>query len=428
MFVLLLALLWPVSLAKVAVNDFFPFGVSNGDTVMIRSDDGSSPSIPISIGFPFFDYLHDSLWVNVNGAISFLTTISTFTPVCTPVQQNFRMIAPYWCDIDISRTGDIFYRESFDASVLGKATDEVSSAFPDSRHIRLRWAFIITWFNVTFFPDTFDQRPRNTFQAVLTTDGTQSFAIFYYNNMTWTTGQATSSGGNSSGLGGIPAKAGFDAGDGQTLFMIPGSCTSDIVTIGDRSNVGSPGKWLFRVDNSNVQSAGCSNNFTGNVRVSPSFVNAYGHVPIEITGPCVQAAENATCRFYDPSGNVTDAPAVIMGNQTSMKFGCSTPFFYTIGRLRLDLIISINDTQQQLFTGFLYITMPSDSDAGLQVSVQPSPNRTDYYRMTFNWNPADFAPLHAGYCAPAGIYLIRVRHRASHHVHELRKRLTLTAG
>lgn len=36
------------------------------------------------------------------------------------------------------------------------------------------------------------------------TDGRFSFAIFNYNNLTWTTG--TASGGNSSGLGGTPAQ------------------------------------------------------------------------------------------------------------------------------------------------------------------------------------------------------------------------------
>ena len=45
---------------------------------------------------------------------------------------------------------------------------------------------------------------RNTFQAVLITDGRFSFTIFNYNNLTWTTG--TASGGKSSGLGGTPAQ------------------------------------------------------------------------------------------------------------------------------------------------------------------------------------------------------------------------------
>ena len=45
---------------------------------------------------------------------------------------------------------------------------------------------------------------RNTFQAVLVTDGWRSFVIFNYDEITWTTG--TASDGNSEGLGGTPAQ------------------------------------------------------------------------------------------------------------------------------------------------------------------------------------------------------------------------------
>ena len=48
---------------------------------------------------------------------------------------------------------------------------------------------------------------RNTFQAVLVTNGINSFVIFNYDKLTWTTGTASS--GNSSGLGGKPAQVCF---------------------------------------------------------------------------------------------------------------------------------------------------------------------------------------------------------------------------
>lgn len=46
----------------------------------------------------------------------------------------------------------------------------------------------------------------NTFQVVLITDGELSFTIFNYNNITWTTGMHSTSGGNQDGLGGIAAQ------------------------------------------------------------------------------------------------------------------------------------------------------------------------------------------------------------------------------
>lgn len=55
-----------------------------------------------------------------------------------------------------------------------------------------------------------DLPPRqvNTFQTVLITDGKFSFTIFNYESITWTTGTHASSGGDTTGLGGIAAQVG----------------------------------------------------------------------------------------------------------------------------------------------------------------------------------------------------------------------------
>ena len=44
----------------------------------------------------------------------------------------------------------------------------------------------------------------NTYQAVLTTNGSTSFVMFHYGNLTWTAG-ALSGGDADTGLGGKPA-------------------------------------------------------------------------------------------------------------------------------------------------------------------------------------------------------------------------------
>lgn len=134
----------------------------------------------------------------------------------------------------------------------------------------------------------------NTFQVVLITDGELSFTIFHYNNITWTTGMHASSGGNRAGLGGIAAQvrlrgcsctnkihhdvdavtrvvtqpsfcdvlssqAGFNAGDGKRYFNIPGSRTADVVDLEGTTNVGYPGRWVFRIDDANVEVGSCNN-------------------------------------------------------------------------------------------------------------------------------------------------------------------------
>ncbi|XP_073243987.1 uncharacterized protein [Porites lutea] len=62
----------------------------------------------------------------------------------------------------------------------------------------------------------------------------------------WTTG--TSSGGNNEGVGGTPAQAGFNAGNGTRFFQIKGSRTSAIANLPSTSNVAVPGRWIFKTD------------------------------------------------------------------------------------------------------------------------------------------------------------------------------------
>ena len=70
------------------------------------------------------------------------------------------------------------------------------------------------------------------------TDGTYSFVIFLYadNLIQWSLG----------------AQAGFNAGDGVRSTTIPGSLTEDILNIASTSNIGVPGKYLFRVDDTSI--------------------------------------------------------------------------------------------------------------------------------------------------------------------------------
>uniref|UniRef100_A0AC34FLT9 NIDO domain-containing protein n=1 Tax=Panagrolaimus sp. ES5 TaxID=591445 RepID=A0AC34FLT9_9BILA len=182
--------------AIVEVEDFFPFGVSNGDEYLESGDDTSSPEQSLSIAFPFFGYNHSSLWVNVNGAISFNAPIHAYTPRCAPVHHEYRMISPFWADVDTQAEAPtpgsaITYRESTTSSDLEKAKNEIVHAFPDLSHFNPTWAYIVTWYNVTFYHDIPTRTIRNTFQATITTDGRHSFAIFYYNKIEWTTGKAS---------------------------------------------------------------------------------------------------------------------------------------------------------------------------------------------------------------------------------------------
>jgi hypothetical protein len=113
---------------------------------------------------------------------------------------------------------------------------------------------VVTWNNVGFYSEI--NPPSNNFQLVLhnlapTTGTAGDFSFeFRYDDLNWTTGQASD--GNSQGLGGTPALAGFDSGNGTDFFTIPGSGTADVLNLVNTSNVGQAGVWRFSVSNGEV--------------------------------------------------------------------------------------------------------------------------------------------------------------------------------
>uniref|UniRef100_U3J150 Sushi, nidogen and EGF like domains 1 n=1 Tax=Anas platyrhynchos platyrhynchos TaxID=8840 RepID=U3J150_ANAPP len=242
----------------VPLDDFYPFGPAQGDAATLKQDDGGSELRPLAVRFPFFGAGHTGLYVNNNGIISFLKEVSQFTPVAFPISKDRRVVAAFWADVDNRRAGDVYYRESRDQAILERATRDIAQYFPEFPDFSAQWVFIATWYRVTFFGGS-SFSPVNTFQIVLITDGKLSFTIFNYESITWTTGMHASSGGDFAGLGGIAAQAGFNAGDGKRYFNIPGSRTDDIADVEMTTNVGIPGRWVFRIDDAQVQVGGCSN-------------------------------------------------------------------------------------------------------------------------------------------------------------------------
>uniref|UniRef100_A0A803TD91 Sushi, nidogen and EGF like domains 1 n=1 Tax=Anolis carolinensis TaxID=28377 RepID=A0A803TD91_ANOCA len=242
----------------VPLGDFYPFGPEEGDAATPQQDDGGSGLRPIAVRLPFFGAAHNALYVNNNGIISFLKEVSQFTPVAFPISNDRRVVAAFWADVDNRRAGQVYYRETKDKAILERATKDIWQYFPEFPEFSAQWVFIATWYQVTFFGGN-SLSPVNSFQIVLITDGMLSFTIFNYESIAWTTGMHASSGGDSAGLGGIAAQAGFNAGDGKRYFNIPGSRTDDIVDVEMTTNVGIPGRWVFRIDDAQVQVGGCNN-------------------------------------------------------------------------------------------------------------------------------------------------------------------------
>ncbi|OWF43092.1 sushi, nidogen and EGF-like domain-containing protein 1 [Mizuhopecten yessoensis] len=230
---------------SLTVDDLYPYPHDNvttaDDELLYRNDDGSSPAIQIS--FSYFNNVQTSAYVNTNGDITFGSSLSRFIPYAFPYgtgDGNYVMIAAFWTDLITTSVGQIWYKLSTSSDLLTRAASDVQSAFSDQNDFNPSMVFIVTWHEVPYYGASGDALLlRNTFQIVLTADGTKSFVMLHYLRLDWARN----------------AMVGFNAGDGLNGYTVNGSLSDDVVNLVNRSNVGVPGKFLFRVDGGTVQPA-----------------------------------------------------------------------------------------------------------------------------------------------------------------------------
>eukprot|EP00079_Xenopus_tropicalis_P031779 XP_017945550.1 PREDICTED: sushi, nidogen and EGF-like domain-containing protein 1 [Xenopus tropicalis] len=129
-------------------------------------------------------------------------------------------------------SGDIYYRQSTDPSLLANATQDINTYFP-GLGFSAQWVFIATWDKVPQNGGNASQ--VNTFQVVLITDGTISFALFNYADIQWTSN----------------AMAWLDNENGAEIYILNTSGSSFNWT--SSSNTNYPGRWAFRVDRLQVE-------------------------------------------------------------------------------------------------------------------------------------------------------------------------------
>ncbi|CAC5386536.1 Sushi, nidogen and EGF-like domain-containing protein 1,Alpha-tectorin [Mytilus coruscus] len=344
----------------VQLNDFYPYGQSHGDHIVPTNDDGSSIRVPISTSFPYFNQVFRSLYVNTNGAISFDETLSTYTPSAFPLNGNKKIVAPYWCDIDTTKGGDVWYYETNNQDLLFKATDDIRQIFPEQKNFHAAWVFVATWDHVAFYgASSTGQRKRNTFQCILITNGRHSFAIFLYNKIEWTTGTA-SDGNANTGLGGTPAQVGFDAGDGHNYMAIRESRTPAVKQVASLSNVNIAGKFVYRTDTETVKDGGCTTHTGGKLTIFPRYVTMFGGTILSIGGPCVEATDNISIMFRNKPEVIT----CTFFSNTAVR--CITPMMYETGDVNVTLTV-LHRHNTSVFTGICTFVNPAN--------VKPNLNR-----------------------------------------------------
>ncbi|XP_076974143.1 mucin-4 [Tamandua tetradactyla] len=188
----------PVPIKPEKGVSLLPYGSRVGDHELVkRIVDFTSPLFKPQIGFPFGFSLRDSLYFTDNGQIIFPESDNNIFSYPNPPFGSFTgwdpvaLVAPFWDDADFSsHRGTIFYQEyeAFHDTThpLVEQVDAWIAKFTNGRHYKARWTLKVTWVNAPAYPArwTFG---TNTYQAILSTDGSRSYTLFLYqsNGMQW---------------------------------------------------------------------------------------------------------------------------------------------------------------------------------------------------------------------------------------------------
>ncbi|XP_076463392.1 nidogen-1-like [Babylonia areolata] len=267
----------------------YPYGREYGDQVLPPEDDISSDEISLSEPVVFFDTAYKSLYVNMNGHVSFETEIPNYQGnLVLPI--GFKMIAPFLGDVDTRVTGTVYYRETDDENTLRRAAADIQSHFSGKATFQPSALFIVTWDKVGYYNEQYDK--VNTFQLVLVTDGESSFAFFHYldGGMQWVTSQ----GKLKPTVPDVPGQAGFDRGDGygdrSPTLPFSGSTAAFV----NESNVNIPGVWMFQIGNTGPD---------GDVKAADLNTGKVTIYEVGVGQTCLEGARqchtNARCLDYD---------------------------------------------------------------------------------------------------------------------------------
>ena len=77
-----------------------------------------------------------------------LTTVTMFV---LPLSGGQAIIAPYWADVDLRGTGQVFYRQTTDPGLLARATSEIRAVFNESQNITITNLLVATWSEVGYY-------------------------------------------------------------------------------------------------------------------------------------------------------------------------------------------------------------------------------------------------------------------------------------
>ncbi|XP_041483388.1 sushi domain-containing protein 2-like [Lytechinus variegatus] len=188
----------------------------------------------------------------------------------------------------------------------------------------------------------------NSFQCILVLGGRFHGVIFNYDSIRWTS-DIFNGGNQFTGLGGVPAQVGFNAGDDIHAFTLHPSQTEEVINMTILSNVNVPGRFVFRVDLPEIIDPACKED-TGTISLYPAIETMLGGNKIFIQGPCYDVtASNVVCKFKDTlSAGTVESP---------LRASCVSPTLFTAGDVAVH--VSLDGGNTFPYTGNLQVEIPS---------------------------------------------------------------------
>ncbi|CAL8258177.1 unnamed protein product [Lota lota] len=234
-------------------GELFPFGPSRDQLLQ----QGNDQTLQLALVKPvlFYDEAFNNIYISTNGFVATAQPTAESTYLGS-MPAKFGMIAALQGDLDTSDgVGKVFFRQDQSPAVLRQAANYINRAFPEDDEVDPTHVVVVTWVDVaTHEPpsrgDGVDKK-RNTFQLVIASLETASYAILLYER-----------GGvqfHSTPVGdaSVPMQVGFSKGLVQGFFSSTQGpyypITSDEATVrelAEKTNSGVRGVYVYEIGTS----------------------------------------------------------------------------------------------------------------------------------------------------------------------------------
>uniref|UniRef100_A0A158P9N2 Nidogen 1a n=1 Tax=Angiostrongylus cantonensis TaxID=6313 RepID=A0A158P9N2_ANGCA len=202
----------------------YPYGESKGDLIIRRPIEVYKLANP----FHYLGQVYDTIYIHSSGVVTF--NPNEISPAALPVGEP--VLAAYWMNTE---GATVYYRETDDANTLNLAHNEVNIQYRYGSIFHVKSVVIITWDGGR--PENSDSE-GNLFQLGLIIGDSMTFAHIVYSKLN----------SNDNAVAGFASL--------NSSYSLPDSATHDAMLLSEKSDIGIPGEWLFRIDGPKVYLCG----------------------------------------------------------------------------------------------------------------------------------------------------------------------------